>query len=195
VVEGRKRAVSIRMNVADVRRIKKLAQRLNVRDSDIIRFAIKAMLARLMPFYEPEARGRNLVPVLIEAGVEFLRFFDLDTARLDAIINSEVEPEKRVSREDLALIALAGIREPYAALKLSELKEGGGDDRLLEGSDVSTSIRQYLYQKYVYRASGEADAAEESGGLRTVPRVVSIAEGEAAAPAPLRFALAGGTHE
>jgi hypothetical protein len=194
VVEGRKRAVSIRMNVADVKRIKKLAQRLNVRDSDVIRFAIKAMLARLMPFYEPEARGRNLVPVLIEAGVEFLRFFDLDTARLDAIINSEVEPEKRVSREDLALIALAGIREPYAALKLSELKDGG-DDRLLEGSDVSTSIRQYLYEKYVYRASGEADAADEPGGLRALPRAVSIAEGEAEAPTPLRFALAGGTHE
>jgi hypothetical protein len=194
VVEGRKRAVSIRMNVADVKRIKKLAQRLNVRDSDVIRFAIKAMLARLMPFYEPEARGRNLVPVLIEAGVEFLRFFDLDTARLDAIINSEVDPEKRVSREDLALIALAGIREPYAALKLSELKEGG-DDSLLQGSDISTSIRQYLYQKYVYRASGEADPPEESGGLRAVPRVVSIAEGEGDSPTPLRFALAGGTHE
>jgi hypothetical protein len=193
VVEGRKRAVSIRLNVADVKRIKKLAQRLNVRDSDVIRFAIKAMLGRLMPFYEPEARGRNLVPVLIEAGVEFLRFFDLDTARLDAIINNEVEAEKRVSREDLALIALAGIREPYAALKLSELQEGG-DDRLLEGSDVSSSIRQYLYQKYVYRAAGEADAAEETG-LRAVSRPVPVVEAEPDVPTPLRFALAGGTHE
>lgn len=194
MVEGRKKAVSIRMNVADVRRIKKLAQRLNVRDSDVIRFAIKAMLARLMPFYEPEARGRNLVPALIEAGVEFLRFFDLDTARLDAIINSEVEPERRVSREDLALIALAGIREPYAALKLSELKDS--DEGLLQGADVSSSIRQYLYQKYVYRASGEADVAEEPG-LRAVPRVVpAVTEGEPGAPVPRRFALAGGrTHE
>jgi hypothetical protein len=192
VVEGRKRAVSIRLNVADVKRIKKLAQRLNVRDSDVIRFAIKAMLGRLMPFYEPEARGRNLVPVLIEAGVEFLRFFDLDTARLDAIINSEVEPEKRVSREDLALIALAGIREPYAALKLSELKDG--DDSLLQGSDVSSSIRQYLYQKYVYRASGEADAAEDAC-LRAVSRSVPVAEGEPDGSTPLRFALGGGTHE
>jgi hypothetical protein len=193
VVEGRKRAVSIRLNVADVKRIKKLAQRLNVRDSDVIRFAIKAMLGRLMPFYEPEARGRNLVPVLIEAGVEFLRFFDLDTARLDSIINSEVEPEKRVSREDLALIALAGVREPYAALKLSELKDGG-DDHLLEGSDVSSSIRQYLYQKYVYRANGESDATEEAG-IRAVAHPVPVVEAEPDMPPPLRFALAGGTHE
>jgi hypothetical protein len=169
VVEGRKRAISIRMSVADVKRIKKLAQRLNVRDSDVIRFAIKAMLSRLMPFYEPETRGRNLVPVLVEAGVEFLRFFDLDTARLDAIINGEVEPEKRVSREDLALITLAGVQEPYAALKLSELD---GDERPLRSGDVATSIRQYLYQKYVYRAASEPDV-----------------------PAPLRLAVSGASHE
>jgi hypothetical protein len=168
VVEGRKRAISIRMSVADVKRIKKLAQRLNVRDSDVIRFGIKAMLARLMPFYEPETRGRNLVPVLVEAGVDFLRFFDLDTARLDAIINSDVEPDKRVSREDLALITLAGVQEPYAALKLSELNDC--DQRLLRSSDVASSIRQYLYQKYVYRPNGEPDV-----------------------PAPLRLAVSGGT--
>ncbi|HVN44325.1 MAG TPA: hypothetical protein VMT66_03660 [Steroidobacteraceae bacterium] len=168
MVEGRKRAISIRLSVADVRRIKKLAQRLNVRDSDVIRFAIKAMLSRLMPFYEPEARGRNLVPVLVEAGVEFLRFFDLDTARLDAIINGEVEADKRVSREDLALITLAGIQEPYAALKLNELNDG--DSRSLHSSDVATSIRQYLYQKYVYRSNSESDM-----------------------PAPLRLAVSGGT--
>jgi len=168
VVEGRKRAISIRMGVADVKRIKKLAQRLNVRDSDVIRFAIKTTLSRLMPLYEPEARGRNLVPVLVEAGVEFLRSFDLETARLDSIINGEVEPEKRVAREDLALITLAGMREPYAAVKLSELNEG--DETALRSSDLSSSIREYLYQKYVYRANSEP-----------------------AVPAPLRFALAGGT--
>ena len=167
MVEGRKRAISIRMSIADVKRIKKLAQRLNVRDSDVIRFAVKAMLSRLMPFYEPETRGRNLVPVLVEAGVEFLRFFDLDTARLDAIINSEVEPEKRVSREDLALITLAGMQEPYAALKLSELDS---DQRVLHAGGVAGSIRQYLYQKYVYRTSGEPEA-----------------------PTPLRLAASGGT--
>ena len=168
MVEGRKRAISIRMSIADVKRIKKLAQRLNVRDSDVIRFAVKAMLSRHMPFYEPEARGRNLVPVLVEAGVEFLRFFDLDTARLDSIINGEVEADKRVSREDLALITLAGVQEPYAALKLSELNDS--DNSALQSSDVASSIRQYLYRKYVYRSSSEPDM-----------------------PAPLRLAVSGGT--
>jgi hypothetical protein len=174
------------MSVADVKRIKKLAQRLNVRDSDVIRFAIRAMLARLMPFYEPETRGRHLVPVLVEAGVEFLRFFDLDAARLDSIINDgEEDPEKRVAREDLALIALAGLQGPYAALKLSELSEG--DERAVPTADVSSSIRHYLYQKYVYRAGGEAEVPYQKYAYGTGSDTSSAVS--------LRLAVAGANHE
>ena len=153
MVESRKKAISIRMSTGDVRRVKKLAQRLNVRDSDVIRFAVRGVLVRLGPLYEPETRGRNLIPVLVEAGAEFLRFFDLDTARLESIVNADVDPEKRVAREDLALLALSGVQEPYAALKLSELNQT--DERLLRSGDLSASIRHYLYDKYVYRASVE----------------------------------------
>jgi len=167
VVEGRKQAVSIRMSSADVRRVKKLARRLGVRDSDVIRYAVRGMLSRLGPLHEPEARGRNLVPVLVEAGPEFLRFFDLDAARLDSIVNDEVDPDKQVSREDLALLAMAGVQEPYAALKLSELSQL--DERLLRSADLSASLRQYLYEKYVYRANG------------TLPE----------SPVPLRYAMGG----
>src|SRR5262249_24394170 len=106
VIESRKQAVSIRMNSADVRNVKKLAQRLAVRDSDVIRFAVKCMLARLGPLYDSEVRGRNLVPVFVEAGAELLRFFDLDAARLEAIINEGVDPLRRVERDDIALLAL-----------------------------------------------------------------------------------------
>ena len=49
------------MNTADIRKVKKLAGRLGTRDSDIIRFAVKSMLAKLAPLYDGEVRGRNLV--------------------------------------------------------------------------------------------------------------------------------------
>ncbi len=156
------------MSSADVRRVKRLAQRLGVRDSDVIRYAVRGMLARLGPLYEPESRGRALVPVLVEAGADFLRFFDLDAGRLDSIVNGDVDVEKRVSREDLALLAMAGAQEPYAALKLSELSQL--DERLLRSADVSSSLRQYLYEKYVYRPPN------------------ATLEG----PTPLRFAVGGG---
>jgi hypothetical protein len=169
VVDNRKKAISIRMSTADVRCVKKLAQRLNVRDSDVIRFAVKGMLARLGPLYEPETQGRNLVPVLVEAGAEFLRFFELDANRLDTIINGDVGPEQRVAREDLVLLALSGVQEPYAALKLSELNNT--DERLLRSTDLLSSIRQYLYDKYIYRVGSERESAS-----------------------PIRFAIAAGAH-
>jgi hypothetical protein len=76
--------------------------------------------------------------------------------------------EKRVSRDDLGLLALAGVQEPYAALKLSELSQL--DERLLRSADLSSSLRQYLYEKYVYRPNAPPLDA----------------------PAALRFAVGGG---
>lgn len=156
MIESRKQAVSIRMSPGDLCKIKDLARRLSARDSDVIRFAVKTMLGRLAPLFDPHSRGRALVPALVEVGTEFLRFFELDSSRLDVLINGEVsDPEKRVSLEDLALLALAGVKEPYAALKLSELNQT--DERLLRSGDLTNSIRQYLYEKYVYRVSVETD--------------------------------------
>jgi 16S rRNA U516 pseudouridylate synthase RsuA-like enzyme len=63
VVDQRKQAVSIRLGEGDVRNIKRMAQRLGVRDSDIIRFAVKSMLSRIAPLCDDAIRGRNLVPV------------------------------------------------------------------------------------------------------------------------------------
>jgi hypothetical protein len=158
VVEGRKQAVSIRMNAADVRKVKRLAHRLGVRDSDVIRFAVKTTLARLGPLYDPEVRGRNLVPVFVEWGSELLRFFDLDAARLDTIINEGIEPSARVDREDIALLALTGTPEPYAALKLRALDRT--DRHGQSPAELAESLRRYLYSKYLYGSETPSDFEE-----------------------------------
>jgi hypothetical protein len=173
VIEIRKQAVSIRMNGGDVRKVKKLAHRLGVRDSDVIRFAVKSMLARLGPLYDPEVRGRNLVPVFVESGVELLRFFELDAMRLEALINEGVENGRRVDRDDIELLALTGGQMPYAALKLSELKQG--EQEQSDTRQLAASLRQYLYDKYVYR-TGEMRIEEQQ-------------------QSPVRLAVAGGHHD
>src|ERR1700733_522115 len=144
------------MNAADVRKVKKLANRLGVRDSDVIRFAVKTMLARLGPLYDPEVHGRNLVPVFVESGVEVLRFFDIDATKLESIINHGVDSDRRVERDDIALLALTGSQEPYAALKLSELDRTERRERT--AAELSESLRQYLYAKYVYRPTNPEGA-------------------------------------
>jgi hypothetical protein len=147
------------MNSTDVRKVKKVASRLGVRDSDVIRFAVKSMLARLGPLYDPEAHGRNLVPVFVESGADLLRFFEIDASRLEAIINGGVDVERRVDRDDIALLALTGTQEPYAALKLSELDRSERRER--SAAELSESLRQYLYAKYVYRAVAEPHLPRE----------------------------------
>ena len=109
------------MSGADVRKIKKLAARLGVHDSDVVRFAVKTMLARLEPLHDPEARGRSVLPVFFESGDELVRFFELDMPRLDTIINDGVESARRVDRDDVALIAMHATQPPFAAIKLSEM--------------------------------------------------------------------------
>ena len=164
------------MNAADVKKVKKLASRLGVRDSDVIRFAVKSMLARLGPLYDAEVHGRNLVPVFVESGAEVLRFFDIDASRLEAIINQGVDVERKVEREDIALLALTGSQEPYAALKLSELNRS--ERKRQNAAELSESLRQYLYAKYVYRPVVQADGTPQPVHLATVgPDQSDILEG------------------
>jgi hypothetical protein len=135
-----------------------MAHRLDVRDSDIIRFAIKSMLNRISPLCDEAIRGRHLVPVLVESGDELIRYFELDSYRLEAIINSSAEDALRVDRDDIALLAMSGLREQYLMMRMN----ANGTPQ--EAVSQARSLRNYLYDKYVYRneeaALPEAAAAE-----------------------------------
>jgi hypothetical protein len=181
--DNRKQAVSIRMSRSDVRHIKRLAERLGARDSDVIRFAIKIMLAKLTPLQDALVRGRGLVPVFLECGPELMRHFELDAARLSGIINDGVEEERRVEPDDIQLIAMSGIQRSYLQLRVPGLRRAqgvaashaahgddqngsvsgafyghGGD----EGDSLEQSLRRYLYDKYLY--TGTAVVASGAGG-------------------------------
>lgn len=147
VLEQRKQAVSIRLGDSDIRNIKRIAKRLGVRDSDIIRFAIKSALSRIAPLCDPSIRGRNLIPVLVESGDELIRYFELDAFRLDTIINEAVDEKRQVDRDDIALLAMSGLRDEYLLMRMDS-GNGGADS-----ADSARSLRRYLYDKYVYRTS------------------------------------------
>jgi hypothetical protein len=150
VVDQRKQAISIRLGENDVRNVKRIAKRLGVRDSDIIRFAVKSMLGRIAPLCDEAIAGRNLVPVLIESGDELIRYFELDSYRLESIINEHADDELRVERDDIALLAMGGLRDQYLVMRMNQ-----GHGALAEAAVPTRSLRNYLYDKYVHR-SGEA---------------------------------------
>ncbi len=171
MVEQRKQAVSIRLAEGDVRNIKRIAQRLGVRDSDIIRFAVKSMFSRIAPLCDEAIRGKNLVPVLVESGDELIRYFELDTYRLDSIINEQAGPSVRVERDDIALLAMSGLREQYLVMRMQD-----GTQAPHEPPGPARSLRNYLYDKYVYR-SEEARPAEPAS------RAAEAGSGESQRPA------------
>jgi hypothetical protein len=157
VADLRRQAVSIRLANGDIRNIKRFAKRLGVRDSDIVRFAIKSTFSRLAPLCDPAIRGRNLVPVLAEAGDEIIRHFELDAFQLEAIINDQVDPKDQVERDDIALLAMSSLRQDYLRIRLN-------NDGQTSTATTPDSLRRYLYDKYIYRDGGARRTAPAADG-------------------------------
>src|SRR5262245_38534020 len=144
------------MGVADVAKLKAIAKRLGVRDSDVFRYAVKSSLDQLGPLVDPGIHGRHLLPVFVEAGPQLLRFFELDAARLSEIVNAGVhEAEALVAPEDLTLLSMAGVQQSYALVKLSEILD---QTHTLppEKDGLVDVLRDYLYEKYVFRTARRA---------------------------------------
>jgi len=179
----KKQAISVRVGEADLNNLRRLAKRLGVRDSDVIRVAIKALLTKWAPLHDNNVRGRSLVPVFLENGIDLFRHFDLDTPKLDSIINEGVNAESRVELEDIQLLSMSGIQRSYLRWRLDQVgshshangngasvngarsnaEPNGHGGNNGDGAQVEQSLRQYLYEKYVhprgdtYQANGHAN--------------------------------------
>ena len=148
MTDKRKQIISLRMNNADLRKIKDLAKRLKVRESDVFRFAIRSTLHKLAPLHDIEVRGRDLISVLIEYGPELTRYFELDTSQLESLVNGDLEEtDNRVDRADIELLAMAGMQEKFVYMKLKELSHNGAG----ESHGLTAMLKQYLYEKYSQR--------------------------------------------
>jgi hypothetical protein len=139
--ESRKHPITVRMSESDLGKIKGLARRLGVHDSDVVRFAVKAMITELAPLHDPEARGQKLLPVFVEFGHTLFRHFELDAVRLDAIINEGVSAERRVAIDDLELLAEESVKRILPAARETES----------HGKGAGESLKDYLFDKYIHR--------------------------------------------
>jgi hypothetical protein len=168
--DSRKQAISIRMSRSDVRNIKRIAERLSARDSDVIRFAIKLMLAKLSPLQDPAVGGRSLVPLFVEWGPELMRHFDLDAATLSQILNEGTPEERRVDANDIQLIAMSGLQRSFVTARAASIpgstkaasdsaeRSGAGHSsgtssistpRSVRGEDPTGDVQTYLINKYL----------------------------------------------
>lgn len=160
MVGGKKQLVSVRLCHSDVERIHALAARLHVRESDVIRFALRLAFGRLAPLLNEQARGRDLIPIFLECGPELTYHFDLEPRTLDAIVNDGLDdPEMKVDSHDIELIAALHLPGQHQRtwLKFQPKPETGS-------LHPSTGLQQYLYEKYVH--PGAVLSARDIGPIR-----------------------------
>jgi len=141
---SRKKGISVRMGTNDLEKLKRISSSLSVRDSDVIRFAIKSMLKRLAPLAREESSTRDLLPVFIEYGAELTRAFDIGADEIESIINANNKDCTRIDREDIELLSTSGSTESYQQLRIHKALDSGGEAR-----DVNVLLREYLYRKYL----------------------------------------------
>lgn len=149
-MDAKKKNVSLRMSHQDIDKIQHIAKRLDVKEVDIIRFAVKQMLNSLAPFQEQAYKGLDLMPALLEVGSDLASFFELSSEELDRIVNTGIQDNKqRIDVEDLRLLALFGVNEQYARMTLeSRTKEIAAN-----GCAEEVSLKEYLVSKYFRQAT------------------------------------------
>lgn len=151
--DSRKQNVSVRLSNSDLSKIKSIAKRLGTTESDLFRFAVRTVVAKLTPLHDNEVVGRDLVPVFIENGGELTTHFDLDARKLDRIINAgELDPEKRVDKRDLELLAMSGMHEHHLFMQLKQVVAIEH-----EGLPPAKLLRTYLLGKYMARQQPMGD--------------------------------------
>jgi hypothetical protein len=64
-----------------------------------------------------------------------------------------------VDHDDIELLALTGGQTPYAALKLTQLNQS--EQEPSDATQLASSLRQYLYDKYVFRQTASAEPRVE----------------------------------
>lgn len=122
-----KEMVAVRLDPAARRKIKVLAERLKVNDSDILRYAIRAALEELAPLCDPVKEGVELLPAFLEHGPELMRALDFDILKLDDILHGDLEDErKRMPRDEMRMMLgggqTAGYVEWFTKVAAGELK-------------------------------------------------------------------------
>ncbi len=150
-----KKNISVRLGVADLRRIKEIALRLDVKESEIFRYAVKALSTRLMPLLNRQLNGVPMLVALLESGEEMLRYFEFDAQQLDRLINATLtEEQSPVDMGDIELLVIAGINRDYLATQLSERL-----NMHIDGQVSFDTLRQYLFRKYRVRAYTDSSVA------------------------------------
>ena len=112
----------------------------------------------MMPLLRQDMKGIEVLLTMLDTGGDLLRYFEFDSHQIDKIVNSNVEPEKRVAMDDIDLVAIATLNQTYLASQLAEMGEMKSP-----GENPIAVLRRYLHRKYCESAvSVASDSSAQS---------------------------------
>ena len=166
MAENRKQLVSVRLCQADIERIRAIAGRLRVRESDVIRFALRLAFSKLAPLLDMDAHGADLIPIFLECGPELTYHFDLDSRTLDSILNDGVGgSQKKVDSGDIELIAALHIPGFHLHAKMKTLPKIN-----IGRLSLSGALQQYLYEKYIHSENDSDNQNLDDDAVAPAPK-------------------------
>lgn len=143
IQDDARRSVSVRINTSDYGRLKAIAGRLGVRESDVFRHLVRTGIGRLMRVLfgnEPRSgRYRLLVSLVAELGEDFA----LSAAECAALLESSSAAPLALDEDDIQLIAMSASHPQQAcSLLASRLNEP------IESAALTLRLGRYLEEKH-----------------------------------------------
>lgn len=149
-MDNKKQCVSVRLKPKDVDKIERIAKRLGVRNSDIIRYAIKTTLTQLISLQNQECRGYRLLPMFIEHATALTNHLDLDADKLEEILNDGLPEDEKIHRSDIELVAMSGLPQQFIQQRIEEIF-----GHVADMDELPLILEEYLMEKYANSRSQE----------------------------------------
>jgi hypothetical protein len=136
-----KQMISVRIEESDRASVQTLANRLFSRESDIYRFAISHLCARLSCLLDTDCNGSDLLLTLTEIRDELRYVLGIKKLQLERVINnSRCPPEKYVAMSDVELLLMPEHVLKQHLLRLYPMPRNK--------NNIEEWLKDYLIDKY-----------------------------------------------
>jgi hypothetical protein len=142
--DKKKKVVSIRIHDSDHNKIKLVAKRLQVRESDVFRYAIKSTLKKTSPLQQDKPRQDEVIAMLVDLVQELTYYLGLDSEQMQSIVAELTNRHiNDLDDADMELLVLSGMPDRNYLARLQQLANIDMQDY-----DPDNALRNYLLDKY-----------------------------------------------
>ena len=143
IQDDARRSISVRINTSDYGRLKAIARRLSVRESDVFRHLVRLGVGRLMRALDSNAPSRERYRLLVSLAGELGEDFGLTVADCAALLSTRASPRLSLDAADVELIGMVAAHPQHACTVLASLTREPVDE-----ANLVAKLGRYLDHKH-----------------------------------------------